>query len=1075
MMQMKLKKIKLINWHLFVNTTINVDGNILITGENATGKSTLMDAIYYVLSGGDQTNFNKAANEGGQRNLETYMRGKLGLEKTPFLRRESDVVSYIILEFEDEKRKHSMMLGCEMEIASFAQPKSHFFIINNYRIKEEDFIKNKQILNYRQFKDNTKAMKYDFDELPDAKKERRRKLAKDIFKLNDYKRYYELLQNAICFKPISEVATFVNGFLLAEDNIELGSLREEIRSYQQIHKIVIREREKIEMLKDFVPKAEKFLSNLTEIKYFDLLKINFKIENLNKQINCDKNKLLCLDDEYRSLMFSETSLRDNQKRLNIEIYQLENNESYQALFNKKQKLEQLKVDLSVLTKKLNEFYTMVASEQEIVRCLGLDYRFDDDYKQKNFGSLLAHFGNYEDQLKKTREDASQNINRLRFSIKQNEDLIAQKTNELDNLKKGINNYPADVSNLIQLAKSAIMEYNPKENNPEVRPLCEYIEICDEKWTDALEGYLNTRKFNLIFDPKYYDVVSTAYDKYKKERSVYVAGIVNVADIHVNKPFDNSLMTKIEVKNKYANKYASYLLGDLICVEKVKELKLFASSITPEVMIYKNYVQKATNPEKYKKPFIGRNSIKKRIEILNDEIIQINDKNSEYKQELSNFYNIIDTIKKSKIDLLVSTENYWIQIDSKNENINQIQKEINLDETNNGLLEITGRIDNAKNNLNLIESRLNEIDSRKKDTSTKQGKLQQKIAGNEDQLEFEQNKFNDELKNINDLKYDEYRQKYILNGMINEEQINSDYDNTQRYNNAISSILLSTMQKYSTVYKPSLTPIIDNIKNYIDEYNYLVNCDIIQYEMDAKEAYERAEISFREDFISKLKEKIEKSQRMLDKINKNLALHPFGNDEEIYKFYYEPTKDSEFYNYYRIIMSGKLMESNDLFTEILDEKDYSFMKDLFDKISMETDSSQAIAEVERYLDYRNYMNYDIKITNKYGDESYFSKINREKSGGETQTPFYIVIASCFDELMNKDPNKIESTCQVVFDEAFNNMDESRIKSLMEFYKKLNIQIIIVVPSIRISAISPYVETIIGITKINNHPYINFMDK
>lgn len=72
-----------------------------------------------------------------------------------------------------------------------------------------------------------------------------------------------------------------------------------------------------------------------------------------------------------------------------------------------------------------------------------------------------------------------------------------------------------------------------------------------------------------------------------------------------------------------------------------------------------------------------------------------------------------------------------------------------------------------------------------------------------------------------------------------------------------------------------------------------------------------------------------------------------------------------------------MESKDLFTEILDEKDYSIMKDLFGKISMETDSEQAIKEVERYLDYRNYMNYDIKITNKYGDESYFSKINREK--------------------------------------------------------------------------------------------------
>ena len=151
---MKLKKIKLINWHIFTNNTIEVDGNILITGENASGKSTLMDAIYYVLSGGDQYHFNKAANEGGQRNLETYMRGKRGSEKNPYLRPQTDVVSYIVLEYEDEKRRHNMVLGCEMEIIAATQPKNHFFVINNYKIKDDDFIKDKQIIEYKSFKSN---------------------------------------------------------------------------------------------------------------------------------------------------------------------------------------------------------------------------------------------------------------------------------------------------------------------------------------------------------------------------------------------------------------------------------------------------------------------------------------------------------------------------------------------------------------------------------------------------------------------------------------------------------------------------------------------------------------------------------------------------------------------------------------------------------------------------------------------------------------------------------------------------------------------------------------------------------
>ncbi|NLB85340.1 MAG: AAA family ATPase, partial [Acholeplasmataceae bacterium] len=35
----KLTKIKLINWHLFSNQTIEINNNTLISGENGSGKS----------------------------------------------------------------------------------------------------------------------------------------------------------------------------------------------------------------------------------------------------------------------------------------------------------------------------------------------------------------------------------------------------------------------------------------------------------------------------------------------------------------------------------------------------------------------------------------------------------------------------------------------------------------------------------------------------------------------------------------------------------------------------------------------------------------------------------------------------------------------------------------------------------------------------------------------------------------------------------------------------------------------------------------------------------------------------
>ena len=44
-----------------------------------------------------------------------------------------------------------------------------------------------------------------------------------------------------------------------------------------------------------------------------------------------------------------------------------------------------------------------------------------------------------------------------------------------------------------------------------------------------------------------------------------------------------------------------------------------------------------------------------------------------------------------------------------------------------------------------------------------------------------------------------------------------------------------------------------------------------------------------------------------------------------------------------------------------------------------------------------------------------------------------------------------------------MDGERIKQMLEFYKELNVQLIISVPSSRLSYISPYVSNIISLAK------------
>lgn len=143
-----------------------------------------------------------------------------------------------------------------------------------------------------------------------------------------------------------------------------------------------------------------------------------------------------------------------------------------------------------------------------------------------------------------------------------------------------------------------------------------------------------------------------------------------------------------------------------------------------------------------------------------------------------------------------------------------------------------------------------------------------------------------------------------------------------------------------------------------------------------------------------------------------------------------------------------------------------MQELFDKLTSTTRSGQQEKIIKDYTDYRKFMSYDIVITNKRGEKAYFSKLNESKSGGEIQTPFYVIIAASFDQIMHSGYGQRSPGCLVMFDEAFNNMDGERIRSLLEYYAELDIQPLIAVPTERAKSIRQYVTTIVALVKSNH---------
>ena len=163
--------------------------------------------------------------------------------------------------------------------------------------------------------------------------------------------------------------------------------------------------------------------------------------------------------------------------------------------------------------------------------------------------------------------------------------------------------------------------------------------------------------------------------------------------------------------------------------------------------------------------------------------------------------------------------------------------------------------------------------------------------------------------------------------------------------------------------------------------------------------------------------------------------------------------------------------NNLLSETLSESQRRIMDDLFIKLSSVENDQETEQMLMEYTDYRNYLDYDIKIKYASGDYAYFSKVNKEKSGGETQTPFYVIMAASFEQVIRNRNQNEDFGCVVIFDEAFNNMDEQRIQEMIKFYNEREIQTFIAVPPSRASTIIPYVNTRLLVIKQGQQSFVD----
>ena len=150
------------------------------------------------------------------------------------------------------------------------------------------------------------------------------------------------------------------------------------------------------------------------------------------------------------------------------------------------------------------------------------------------------------------------------------------------------------------------------------------------------------------------------------------------------------------------------------------------------------------------------------------------------------------------------------------------------------------------------------------------------------------------------------------------------------------------------------------------------------------------------------------------------------------------------------------ETPDLFTErtVSDEKLADDVQSFLNKI---LDTEQE----EDYSDYRNYFTYDMTIRSHIGEEESemdLSKKQGSASGGEKQTPYFIVLAA---SLMQFYPKDVCCARIAFIDEAFSALSKERIEQMVKFLEDNNFQVFYAAPPEKINSIGQHIENTVSL--------------
>ena len=1052
-----------------------------MSGENGAGKSTLLDAIQFVIICSTGY-FNKAAHENGKRKLTGYIRCKTGKENQPY-ERTGEISAHVALEFYEESKDKYFIIGAVVDSASEGQETTVRYLMENTRLSDDLFLYGNQVKSIAEFRGSN----IDIRQWCKTNVEARKMVTARLGRIED--KFFRLIPKALAFKPIDDIKDFVYSYVLDEKEVNIEVLRENVRTYQDMERTldnVKKRMKKLEKIQELHQRLQERMERDQMYEYFlkrsDLDLVEGKIRSIDA---AKKNEEVHLEQAKVQLEMLQKERAEKQEIVTNLRVELRHNQEFVALEEEKKELErqlekrrnalqdesELKKSVAKAAKDSERLLMGVkdagGDSQELISCVR-EYRTQLQKldSEANVAALKSLTDDVIHCKQKYFAGLQGELAKLQIQLKQNHAEREKLNKKISKLKRKKLTYPSGVELLTETIQEEFASLG-REIQPGV--LCEMLEIQDEEWRNAVEGYLNTQRFYVLVEPENFDIALGIYDRLRKEKKVYGVGLINTRDLeNYDTAPAGTLASVVTSQNQYARQYSNMILGKVQMCERYEDLKKYPISITKGCMRYQNRVASAIKPEVFRVPFIGKNAFTVQLVQAEEEYQKMNELLENQEKQLAGMNEILGLLStdsdvdiKYRLDVLhtLGTVDRAIakcqeNIQKLKENSTLIEKQIQLEELEKVLRGLDVSVNSDTEKIGGIRTRIQDLITRKQafleNEMTEKGKVLSLGEAAGDVL----NSWNQE--------YEEALGKRPVEQFQNE-YLGKRRNNSDRWEK-IKDQMINAMVEYKTEHDFGAAASLEGFSEFQAVYDRLKNSELLDYEEKVQSARHAAETEFQEQFLAKLQENMKLAQGEFKELNK--ALKGIDFSSERYEFQFMPSK--KYRSYYEMIMDDfNVIQGESLFSGMFHEAHKDVIEELFERLSVGGENSTQT--LEEFTDYRTYMDYDIKIIHDDGTYSYYSKVCEEKSGGETQTPFYVTVAASFVQLYSNNIGG-EAAGLVLFDEAFNNMDDERIGGVLEFLRRLPLQLIIAAPPDKIQYIGPAMDEIMLVMTDQKRSYV-----